>query len=72
MIFSPFGDVKKAVLIKDYVTGLHKSYGFVEYTTVKAMVRKFIMKNFDHQFLNELFSNRFVSSCRRYRVDEHV
>jgi len=27
---------KKAVLIKDYVTGLHKSYGFVEYTTVKA------------------------------------
>ena len=43
MIFSPFGDVKKAVLIKDYVTGLHKSYGFVEYTTVKAMVRKFII-----------------------------
>ena len=52
MIFSPFGDVKKAVLIKDYVTGLHKSYGFVEYTTVKAMVRKFIMKNYDHQFSN--------------------
>merc|ERR1712130_599987 len=36
MIFAPFGDVKKAVLIKDYVTGKHKSYGFVEYTTVKA------------------------------------
>lgn len=36
MIFSPFGDIKKAVLIRDYVTGKHKSYAFVEFTTVKA------------------------------------
>lgn len=36
MIFSPFGDIKNAVLIKDYVTGKHKSYAFLEYTTIKA------------------------------------
>jgi len=36
VIFSPFGDVVKAVLIRDFVTGKHKTYGFVEYTTIKA------------------------------------
>ena len=64
MIFSPFGDVKKAVLIKDYVTGLHKSYGFVEYTTVKAMVQKLILKNYDHQFLNDFFFEPFCQQLQ--------
>lgn len=35
-IFSPFGDVRNCVLIKDYITGRHKTYGFVEFATVKG------------------------------------
>ena len=35
-IFSPFGDIVNCVLIKDYITGRHKTYGFVEFTTVKV------------------------------------
>jgi len=37
-IFSPFGDIVNCVLIKDYITGRHKTYGFIEFTTVKGSV----------------------------------
>ena len=36
-IFSPFGDIRNCVLIKDYITGRHKTYGFVEFATVKVI-----------------------------------
>ena len=37
-IFSPFGDIRNCVLIKDYITGRHKTYGFVEFATVKVIL----------------------------------
>ena len=36
-IFSPFGDIRNCVLIKDYITGRHKTYGFIEFATVKVI-----------------------------------
>ena len=39
-IFSPFGDIRNCVLIKDYITGRHKTYGFVEFATVKVPFKK--------------------------------
>ena len=41
-IFSPFGDIVNCVLIKDYITGRHKTYGFVEFTTVKVSFYAFM------------------------------
>ena len=60
-IFSPFGDIVNCVLIKDYITGRHKTYGFVEFTTVKVRFLIFFRVVIEILGLNG-----------RLRNDEHV
>lgn len=38
-LFSPFGDIVMAKVIKDRLTGLSKGYGFVKYSDVAQAIR---------------------------------
>ena len=53
-IFAPFGDIRNCVLIKDYITGRHKTYGFVEFENTKVRTLAYNILSGDFELLESI------------------